>query len=374
MTTRREFLALGGAAALAAAGPGRLFARPAPHPLRILILGGTSFLGPHQVAYALGRGHSVSTFTRGRTDPTVHAGVFREVEPLIGDRAHDLEALRGRQWDAVIDNSGREVEWTRDSAVLLADQARTYLYTSSTGVHYPYLGGGITEESPVSIDWPPDVASGEDGALDYAVMKARSERAAREAFGADRTIVVRPGYMVGPGDRTDRFAYWPVRLARGGRVLVPGRADDPVQWIDVRDVAEWMIRLVEREAAGTYNAVGPASETGMHRFVHGAQAAFSAPTDFVAVDDHEFLAQHGVRYVVPWIMPTGNNFGSARIRPDRAVEHGLAYRPLADTVRDFHEWWQSDAVPAERREGLVSGPRSLMAREAEILEAWADRG
>lgn len=374
MTTRREFLALGGAAALAAAGPGPLFARAAPHPLRILILGGTSFLGPHQVAYALGRGHAVTTFTRGRTAPTVHAALFRQVEELFGDRAGDLDALRGREWDAVIDNSGREVEWTRDTAVLLADHARTYLYTSSTGVHYPYLTDGITEESPVSADWPADVASGDDGALDYAVMKARSERAAREAFGVDRTIVVRPGYMVGPADRTDRFAYWPVRLARGGTVLVPGKADDPVQWIDVRDVAEWMIHLVEREAAGTYNAVGPASETGMHRFVHGVQAAFAAPTDFVAVDDYAFLAEHGVRAVVPWIMPTGNNFGSARIRPDRAVEHGLTYRPLADTVRDFHGWWRSGAVPAERREGLVSGPRSLMAREAAILEAWAGRG
>lgn len=374
MTTRREFLAWGGAAALAAAAPGRLLAGPASHPLRILILGGTSFLGPHQVAYALGRGHSVSTFTRGRTTPSVHAALFRDVEELIGDRSSDLDALRGRQWDAVIDNSGSRVEWTRDTARLLADGARTYLYTSSTGVHYPYLADDITEASPVSMDWPPGVESGDDGSLDYAVMKARSEREALEAFGPDRTIVVRPGYMVGPADRTNRFAYWPVRLARGGTILVPGKADDPVQWIDVRDVAEWMIRLVEQEAAGTYDAVGPASETGMHRFVHGAQAAFSAPADFVAVDDYDFLSEHGVGYVVPWIMPTGNNYGSARIRPIRAVEHGLTYRPLADTVRDFHAWWQSDAVPDERREGLVSDPRSLMAREAEILRAWAARG
>ncbi len=374
MTTRREFLALGAGAATAMSLPHGWFEGQGSRTLRILILGGTSFLGPHQVAYALERGHTVSTFTRGRTRPSIHAHLFDEVEQLVGDRESDLEALRGRQWDAVIDNSGRNAEWTRNSARLLADSVQTYLYTSSTGVYYPYLGDDIGEETEPALELPPDLAPGDDGAYDYGIMKARSEAEARAAFGARRTIVVRPGYMVGPADQTNRFAYWPVRLARGGRVMVPGRADDPVQYIDVRDVAEWMIRLCEAEASGTFNAVGPSSDTGMHQFVHGAHATFASPAEFVAIDDYAFLREHGVRFVVPWIMPIDNEYGSARIRRHKAVEAGLTYRPLADTVRDFHRWWNSDAVSADRREGLLSGPRSLMAREPEILRVWEARG
>ena len=374
MTTRREFLGLGLGATLAAAAPVRLLHTPASHPLRILILGGTSFLGPHQIAYALQRGHEVATFTRGRTLPSVHQDLFSEVEMLVGDRENDLEALRGRDWDAVIDNSGRQVEWTRDSAQLLADQAETYIYVSSTGVYYPYLTSDITEEIPPAIELPAGLEPGSDGSYDYGIMKATSELEARRAFGDDRAIVVRPGYMVGPADQTDRFAYWPVRLARGGEVMIPGRADDPVQWIDVRDVAEWMIRLVEDRNAGTFNAVGPASDTGMHRFVHGAHAAFNSPAEFVAVDDYDFLAEHRVRFAVPWIMPVGNNAGSARVSHRRAIDNGLTFRPLAETVRDFHNWWESGAVSEERRDSMVSGPRSLIAREPEILRAWAARG
>jgi 2'-hydroxyisoflavone reductase len=180
--------------------------------------------------------------------------------------------------------------------------------------------------------------------------------------------------MVGPADQTDRFAHWPVRLARGGEVMIPGRVDDPVQWIDVRDVAEWMIRLVEDRHPGTFNAVGPASATGMHRFVHGAHAAFNSPADFVAVDDYDFLGEHRVRFAVPWIMPVGNNAGSARVSHRRAIDTGLTFRPLAETVRDFHTWWESGAVSEERRKAMVSAPRSLMAREPDVLRAWAARG
>lgn len=373
MTSRREFLGLGLGATIAAAAPRRLF-RPTPHPLRILILGGTSFLGPHQVAYALGRGHAVSTFTRGRTTPSVHAELFADVEMLTGDREGDLDALRGREWDAVLDNSGRSVEWTRASARLLADRAETYLYVSSTGVYYPYLADDISEATPPALALPDGMEAGTDGSYDYGIMKALSEIEARQAFGDARTVVVRPGYMVGPADQTDRFGYWPVRLARGGEVMVPGRADDPVQWIDVRDVAEWMIRLVENRSAGTFNAVGPASDTGMHRFVHGAHAAFGSAADFTAVDDYGFLREHGVRFVVPWIMPVGNNAGSALVSRERAVENGLSYRGLAETVEDFHRWWHSGAVSEERRTTMISGPRSLIAREAEILRAWHARG
>jgi nucleoside-diphosphate-sugar epimerase len=383
---RREFIATGvragaawsvlGRPALALAqephtgdqGPVR-----APHPLHILILGGTSFLGPHQIAYALSRGHSVSTFTRGRTQPTIHRKLFSDVEQLIGDRADNLEALRGRSWDAVIDNSGRQVAWTRDSARLLQDKADRYLYTSSTGVYYPYLGEDIREETEPLLEVPSGIDEGEAVEYRYGVMKANSEIEARRAFGEDRAIIVRPTYMMGPADRTDRFSHWPVRLARGGEVLVPGRCHDPVQYIDVRDVAGWMIRLLETQAAGTFNAVGPASPTGMHQFVHGAHAAFSSAATFVPIADYEFLTTHRIAFAIPWIMPTGGNAGSALVSNERGLANGLSLTPLAQSVRDIHEWWYSDAVTDERRAEMKSGERSLMAREAAIIARWRER-
>ena len=385
--SRREFLNSGikagavvsalGSPALASARALRLDPAPstqmAPHPLRILILGGTSFLGPHQIAYALNRGHTISIFTRGQTQPTVHQDLFKDVEHLVGDREDNLEALRGRSWEAVIDNSGSRAHWTRDSAKLLHDSADLYLYTSSTGVYYPYLGSDIGEGTDLVLEVPAGIDDEQKMEYGFGVMKANSEIEARREFGAERTITVRPTYMMGPADRTDRFTYWPVRLGRGGAILVPGKGNDPVQYIDVRDVAEWMIRLIESSNIGTFNAVGPASATGMHAFVYGAHAAFSSAASFVMIPDYEFLQEHGVGHSIPWIRPTGDNFGSARVNNQLAIANGLTFRPLADSVRDIHEWWYSDAVARERRERMESGPRSLMAREAAIIAAWKAR-
>ena len=380
INSRREFLnkTLLGGTALLTLGPGILQANDAKpvntaHPLRILILGGTSFLGPHQIAYAMNRGHAITTFTRGKTKPTIHQRLFKNVEALIGDRKDNLEALRGKKWDAVIDNSGRRVQWTKDTAELLRDNVDLYVYTSSTGVYYPYLTADIKEDQTLVTVVPENL--NEDQALEYGygVMKTNSETAARTAFGVERTIIVRPTYMMGPADRTDRFTYWPVRLARGGNILVPGKQNDPVQYIDVRDVAGWMIRLIEQKKAGTFNAVGPASATGMHQFIFGAHAAFSSPANFIAVNDYDFLLQHQVPYAVPWIMPTGENWGSARVSNLKAGKNGLSYTPLAQSVHDIHEWWYSDAVEPERRERMENGEKSLMAREKEILTRWKTR-
>lgn len=391
--TRRDFVRTGIAAAgaLAAAGsPDVVLAAshdgspttapsahgglaPRPHPLRILMLGGTSFLGPHMIAYALGRGHSVTTFTRGRTQPSIHRRLFDDVEALIGDRNEGLDALRGREWDVVIDNSGRQVEWATEAATELRDRVGTYVYTSSTGVYYPYLGDRIGEDTEVLLEIPNGMTEEEAPEYGYGVMKARSEAEVRRIFGVDRTIVVRPTYIMGPADPTNRFTYWPVRLERGGEVLVPGRADDPVQFIDVRDVSEWTIRLAENGTTGTFNAAGPGSAMGMHRFVHAAQAAFSSPTDFVYIDDTDFLAEHGVRFAIPWIPPVGNNYGSARADISRAVANGLTFRPLAESARDIVEWWHSDAVDDEQRDRLMR-PESLMGRESDVIAAWRRRG
>ncbi|GHB83037.1 NAD-dependent epimerase/dehydratase family protein [Persicitalea jodogahamensis] len=345
----------------------------AVHPLSILILGGTSFLGPQQIAYALQRGHRVSTFTRGRTQPTVKKDIFDEVESLIGDRENDLEALKNRKWDVVIDNSGNRVKWVKDTAELLKESCDLYLYTSSTGVYYPYLGKDIRENTKPVLKVPDGITQVQKYEYDYGVMKALSEIEVVKSFGKDRSIIVRPTYMMGPGDQTDRFTYWPERIARGGEVLVPGKPDDPVQYIDVRDVAGFMIRLAENHKAGTYNAVGPPSVTTMEAFVYGVHAAFSSKASFVMIPDYEFLAKHNVPDAIPWIMPVGDNLGSARIDNSFGVENGLTFTPLADSVRDIHAWWNSEAVEDVKRIKLLSGPDSLAERESALLAAWKAR-
>lgn len=343
------------------------------HPLKILILGGTSFLGPQQIAYALKRGHTISTFTRGRTQPTVQKDIFDEVEQLIGDRNNNNDALRGRKWDLVIDNSGNRLQWVKDAVALLKDNTDVYMYTSSTGVYYPYLGKDIRENTSPVLKVPEGITQVQKYEYDYGVMKALNEIEVMNGFGKERSIIVRPTYMMGPGDQTDRFTYWPERLARGGEILVPGKADDPVQYIDVRDVANWMIRLAENRKAGIYNAVGPASATGMHAFVYGVHAAFNSKASFVMVTDYDFLRKHNILEPIPWIMPIGDNVGSALVNNSFAVANGLTFTPLAESVRDIHEWWNSDAVKEEQRTKMISGDDSLMKREPAIIAEWKAR-
>jgi 2'-hydroxyisoflavone reductase len=341
--------------------------------LNILILGGTSFLGPHQIAYALERGHKISIFTRGKTKPTIHADAFDKVEHLIGDRKNNLEALKGKKWDVVVDNSGHDVKWAEDSAKLLKDNVGMYVFTSSTGVYYPYLTAGITEEQELVMEVPEDIDENQSLEYGYGVMKSNSERVIKETFGADRSLMVRPTYMMGPGDRTDRFTYWPVRMAMGGEVAVPGNPDDQVQYIDVRDVAEWMIRLIEENRTGTFNAVGPKTKTGMLDFVKEVQSAFDVQSTLTVIDDYEFLKANKVWYAIPWIMVEGENYGSAMISNALALENGLTYRSLPISITDIYNWWQTDAVNNERKERMIAGENSLMRKEKELIKAWKSR-
>ncbi|MBK7434774.1 MAG: NAD-dependent epimerase/dehydratase family protein [Chitinophagaceae bacterium] len=296
--------------------------------------------------------------------------VFKDVEQLIGDRDNNLEALKGRKWDLVIDNSGNKLKWVKEAAELLKDNVELYMYTSSTGVYYPYLGKNIKEDTKPVLKVPEGITQVQFGEYDYGVMKANSELSVISAFGKNRSIIVRPTYMMGPGDQTDRFTYWPERLARGGEVMLPGKEDDPVQYIDVRDVAEWMIRLAEGKKAGTYNAAGPASATGMYAFVYGAHAAFNSAVEFVRIPDYKFLEAQNVLDAIPWIMPVGDNYGSARVNIEFAVANGLTFTPLADSVRDIHTWWNSDAVTEAKRAKMLSGADALMTREKTIIAEW----
>ncbi|WP_400077762.1 NAD-dependent epimerase/dehydratase family protein [Winogradskyella sp. R77965] len=338
--------------------------------LSILILGGTSFLGPHQVAYALSRGHSVSTFTRGKTKPSVHAELFDQVEQLIGDREDNLKALENRKWDVVIDNSGRNVEWTKATANLLKDNVGMYMYTSSTGVYYPYLTDNISEDIKLVIEMPEGLTENEKYEQEYGVMKANSELAAINAFGKARTIIVRPTYMIGPADKTDRFIYWPIRLAQGGEILVPGKKEDPVQYADVRDIAEWFIRLAENKQHGTYNGVGPKTAQTMQQFVKEAAKTFDVKSTFIMVDDYDFLIENKIYYSVPWIMGDEKNYGSARISNSKSIEAGLTLRPLTHTVKDTYAWWTSEALTEERRQKFEGNPNTLLSKEKIILENW----
>ena len=339
-------------------------------PLNILILGGTSFLGPHQVAFAISRGHKVSTFTRGKTQPTVHKEVFDQVEMLVGDRQDNLTALENREWDVVIDNSGRAADWTRDSATLLKDKVGQYIYISSTGVYYPHETADVDEDFPVLMEDPLN-ENGEAPERDsFGVMKAKSEQEAYKVFGEERTTIVRPTYMLGPADRTERSIYWPMRLNKGGEVMVPGKEDDPVQYIDVRDVAEFVIRLAENKTPGTYNAVGPFDAQGMHDFIKMASKAFPSEKEFIYIDDYDFLKEQNLLFIIPWIIPTDEYAASARVKNGRAIGAGLGFRDLKTTMVDVLEWWNSEAVTEERRQKFLDSPQNAMNREAELLEAW----
>jgi 2'-hydroxyisoflavone reductase len=370
MTTRREFLKtsavfsgalLGrGAPALAQAAVRRA-GGSAPSSLNLLVLGGTGFIGPHLVRHAVARGHHVTIFTRGRRQADLPNDVVR----LTGDRNGQLGALVGKRWDAVVDDSATNPDWVRQSAQLLKDSAGRYLFTSSTGVYYPYLKRGLDESVAPHLD----VVDPKDFSETYGVAKARCEGEVQGAFGR-RALVLRPTYIVGPGDTSDRFPYWPQRLARGGEVLAPGRHDDPVQIVDVRDLAEWMVRLLEEQRSGVYNAAGPKDTLTMPVFLAQAKAAIGADAKFTWVDDYAFLAEHKIDEAIPWARLEGNDDGMMSIRNDKAIAAGLTFRPLATTVRDTLAWWPT--VPEARREK----PHFAITpeKEAEALGAWHARG
>lgn len=341
--------------------------------LKILILGGTSFLGPHQISYALERGHEVSIFTRGKTVPKIHAPLFDKVEKLVGDREDNLEALKNRSWDVVIDNSGRKTKWTEDTAQLLKDNVGYYMYTSSISVYYPFTGSDFSESRKLVTKIPENMEPGEKGLYDYGVMKATSEIATMKAFGAERSIIVRPTLLVGPGDRTDRFPYWLARLEKGGEVIIPGAPSEAIQYIDVRDIAEWMIRLCENKAAGVYNGSGPGFDMTTNAFVYGIHACYNSPVNFVQIDDLDFLQKNGVIGIQPWVIQLPKFLGMSKSDNSKAIASGLTFRSLANTVEATKKWWYSEAVSQERRDNILTNERSFMRREKDIIKNWRQR-
>ncbi len=365
--TRRRILEGAAVAVGLAASPAIAAPRPGMTPLDILILGGTGFIGPHQVSYALGRGHRVTVFNRGR-EGNLWPG---QVEELIGDRdTGDLKALEGRRWDVCIDNPTTLPYWVRDAGKVLFGNIGQYIFVSTISVYASDSAPGQDETAPLQAYEGADpmaetmkTLAASKSAL-YGPLKAVSEAEARRQFGEQVTIV-RPGLICGPGDETDRFTYWPVRLARGGEVLAPGSGADPVQFIDARDLAEWMIRLAETNTFGIFNASGPAKPLTMRdmlrdvgRGVHARAHLTWARTSFL--EDEKVAAWSDMPV---WVPGQGDTAGFHRRSLKRAQRAGITYRPVEDTAADTLRWFRT--LPPERQAKLRSG--ITPAREAELL-------
>jgi len=358
-------LACGGEAADGAAG-GR------PTPKRLLILGGTGFIGPNTVRYAIERGHEVSIFTRGRSE----SDVPREVEQLVGDRNDDHTALGGRTWDVVLDNNAQDYRWVQTSTALLADATEQYVFVSSISAYalegFGWENAGLVLMEPVvdedypRIEPPAGWSDGDDAP--YGLMKTLSENIVHAAF-PGRATIVRPGLIVGPGDPTDRFTYWPVRLDEGGEVLAPGNPEHANQVIDQRDLTEWIVRLAESGTTGDFNATGPAERLSMGSMLDQIGGVATRSYELTWVPE-QLLEAEGVR---PWSdLPAwipGDPLMFVDVRD--AVAAGLTFRPLPVTARDTLAWDRTR--PAEARANRRFG----MSREREraVLDAWhAARG
>jgi 2'-hydroxyisoflavone reductase len=324
--------------------------------VKLLVLGGTKFLGRAAVEAALGRGHEVTLFNRGETNPELFPGA----EKLHGDRGHDLSALAGRTWDAVLDPSGYVPEVVRTSTEALADSVGQYLFISSISV-YDDFSEPRDEDSPLEElpdDKPVDRLL--DDYSNYGALKALCERAVGETI-PDRHALVRPGLIVGPYDPTGRFTYWPHRIAIGGEVLVPGPPERAVQFIDVRDLASWLIDLCERKTGGTFNATNEG--VSWQALVETCRDVAGSDAAFTYVDGDFLLEQEvGEWMELPLWLQGPEAVGMHRTDVSRAVGAGLTFRPLADTVR-------ATLDEAETTDAAGMAPK----REAEILAAWKAR-
>lgn len=326
--------------------------------MRLLILGGTVFLGRHLVEAAQARGHEVTLFNRGEHNPDL----FPELEKLRGDRKSDLSALEGRHWDAAIDPSGYVPRVVRASAELLANAVDHYTFISSLSVYADNHLHGVDENGRVATieDETAEEITGES----YGALKALSEQAAEAAM-PGRVLNLRPGLIVGRYDPTDRFTYWPYRVSLGGETLAPERPDYTVQVIDARDLAEWNIRMVETGKTGVYNATGPDYQLNLGGLLDTAKAVSSSDAFFTWVSP-DFLAEHKVE---PWSemplwIPGEEYAGFHTISVQKAIDDGLTFRPLTDTIADTLAWLATRPDDYQWKAGISR------EREAELLGAW----
>jgi 2'-hydroxyisoflavone reductase len=340
--------------------------------MKLLILGGTKFVGPHLIEAAAKRGHEITIFTRGRQDPANAAGA----EHIRGDRNKDLHKFVGRHWDVVIDTCGYLPRSVCASAEFFADRADRYVFISSLSVYTDFAAMGIDENAPTAtltdaqveraneIDTSGSVSAVSFGEL-YGGLKALCEKAAEQAM-PGRVLTLRPGLIVGPQDYTARFTYWVARVAGGGEVLAPGRPGREIQFIDVRDLAEWTVRMVEREQTGIFNVDGLPGFVTMEELLETIKSVTGSDAAFAWVPD-EFLIENGV---APWSeMPlwlpeydSADSRGFMFIDVQKAVDAGLTLRPIEDTVRETLAWY------LKANDGLRAG----LDREKEnrLLDKW----
>ena len=370
--TRRSFLqtAAGAVAAMPLAGAVRPTRR---EPKKILVLGGTGFLGPHFVRAAVAAGHTVTLFNRGRTNP----GLFADLEQLHGQRrrprpgrandpAQDLSALKDRKWDCVLDTSGYFTGEVEDVCKVLAGNVAQYMYVSSMSVY------ASLEKDATPVDENSPLLSLEDKYVqdmgkefeNYGGLKRHCEDAAAAAF-PDGATLVRPGYIVGPGDYSDRFSYWPARFDRGGECLAPGDPDNDLQFVDVRDLGDWLVHLCEAKITGAFNAVGFDGRISVAEFLHTGKGTRNHSCTFTWVDD-KFLEDNGVsswQEMGCWTPKAKNGHTSNA----KAIAAGARYRPIAETIRDTAEWVKNERGNAPWRAGMT------VEREKDLLAKWKAR-
>ncbi|MCB8945536.1 MAG: SDR family oxidoreductase [Ardenticatenaceae bacterium] len=329
--------------------------------MKFLIIGGTRFLGRALVDAGLAAGHELTLFNRGQSNP----GLFPDVEELHGNRDGGLAVLAGRQWDAVIDTCGYVPRIVRASAEFLKDAVQHYTFVSSISVYADFATVGMDESAPVGTieDKTVEEVNGET----YGPLKALCEQAVSEAMGADRALHIRAGLIVGPYDLSDRFTYWPYRVAKGGTVLAPGSPDAPVQIVDVRDLAAWIIRAVEKNLSGPYNATGPQDELTMQEVLAACKNVSGSDANFVWVSDAFLQANEVGAYVeMPlWVPAEPDSVGFDTVNCEKAFRDGLTFRPLAETVTDTMTWLQTRPFNYQWRGGLKP------EREAELLQKWS---
>ncbi len=327
--------------------------------MRLLVLGGTAFVGRHLAAEALARGHEVTLFHRGRTGREL----FPEAEHVLGERSADLGRLAGRAWDAAADVSAYLPRQVREACAALAGAIERYCYVSTVAVYRPTGAEHVTEGSPLLDETDlADPATEEITWATYGALKALGEREAVSAFG-EHALIVRPTYVIGPHDRTDRFTYWVRRAAEGGELLAPGPPETPTQLVDARDLAAFTLDLLERDAAGPYNAVGPAAPLTFGGMVEACVQATGGRASPTWVDE-AFLRGHGVeveRELPLWNAPEEREVLSCD--PSRSLAAGLRLRPLAESIADTLAW--------DRQRGSPPLADALdRTREAELLGAW----
>jgi 2'-hydroxyisoflavone reductase len=325
--------------------------------MHLLIIGGTRFLGRALIDAALAAGHKVTLFNRGQSNPDL----YPELERLRGDRDGGLDALKGRRWDAVIDTCGYVPRVVRASAELLATAVDHYTFISTISVYADFTTIGIDEHSPLATmeDETVEEINGET----YGPLKVLCEQAVDEAMGM-RALHVRSGLIVGPYDPTDRFTYWPARVARGGEILAPGDPEQLVQLIDVRDIAEWIIRATEKRLTGPYNVTGPAQRLTMQQLLDVCHQVSRTDARFTWVSE-KFLLQNDLAPYseIPLWVPA-EMVGMEMVNCGKVMAAGLAIRPLSDTVRDTLSWQATRPPDYEWRAGLTP------QREAALLNAW----